>query len=157
METWYTHGQWVDVSCLLKSGWWRLFIAFFVSPNSKPLKFVTLFFRTVRHTELKLKIHTDYGLIYCVYQTQSATAYLFLLFFFFFFFFFFPISKHEQFCLQNWYNISLMATAGGMCAHCLSYIQCYVIFAATCQRIFLTYGGAIFLPGANIHTCATRL
>ena len=45
--------------------------------------FVTLFSGTVRPTKLILGTHMDKGLVYCVYQNQTAAAYSSLYFIFF--------------------------------------------------------------------------
>ena len=43
--------------------------------------FVALFSGTVSHRRLKLVTHVKNGWMYCVYQNQTAAAYLFLYFF----------------------------------------------------------------------------
>ena len=75
VETWYTHGQWVDViRLLLLIG---LFISsFFFLSNFQSLKiFVTLFSGTVRPRRLKLGTQVDSGQMYHVYRNQAAAAY----------------------------------------------------------------------------------
>ena len=76
VETWYTHGQWADVSCVPESGpraynsWSYISLDRFY--NLLLMKFfVTLFLRTVRVTKLKLGTHMESGLMYCVYQNQG--------------------------------------------------------------------------------------
>ena len=87
VETRYTCGQWVDVSCVLESGC-CLFIPLFLhfsSPQFSNNKiFIALFSGTVRPTKLRLGTHIDNGLMYCVYHNQAAAAYLSLYFFTFF-------------------------------------------------------------------------
>ena len=58
VETWYTHGQWVDVSCIPELGCYSylsLYFSFFFLSNFQTLNiFVTLFSGTVRPRRLKL-------------------------------------------------------------------------------------------------------
>ena len=59
VDTWYTHGQWADVSCIPESGCCCLFVlfisSFFFLSNFQTLKFfVTLFSGTVVHTGIRL-------------------------------------------------------------------------------------------------------
>ena len=79
VETWFTHGQCADVSCIPESGccfvFIRLFFSFFL-PNFRTLKFfVTLFSGIVRPRRLKLGTHVDSGQMYRVYRNQAAAAY----------------------------------------------------------------------------------
>ena len=92
VDTWYTHGQWVYVLCILQSGCCFLFVPyFFLSNVQKFLIFVTLFSGTVRPKMFKLGTLVDNGWMYCVYQNRAAAAYLSL---YFFIFLFSPIIKH---------------------------------------------------------------
>ena len=79
IETWYTRGQWADVSCLQESGCCCLFVPLFLhfsfSPNFNIEIFVTLFSGTMRPGRLKISTHVDGGQIYHVYQNQAAAAY----------------------------------------------------------------------------------
>ena len=82
IDTWYTRGQWADVSCTPESGCCCLFISissFFLSNLLKI--FVTLFSGTVRPRRLKLGTHVDSGQMYRVYRNEAAAAYSSLYFF----------------------------------------------------------------------------
>ena len=86
IETWYTLGQWADVSCILESCCCCLFVNLFrhFSFQFSTLKFlVTLFSGTVRPRRLKLGTHVDSGQMYHVYRNQAAAAYSSLYFFIF--------------------------------------------------------------------------
>ena len=77
VDTWYTHGQWADVSCIPESGCCCLFVlfisSFFFLSNFQTLKFfVTLFSGTVRPGRLILGTHMDSGHMYRVYRNQAA-------------------------------------------------------------------------------------
>ena len=86
IETRYTRGQWVDVSCILESGCCCLFVLLFLhflSLQFSNIKiFCTLTSGTVRPRRLKLGTHVDRGWMYGVYQNQAAAAYSSLFFFF---------------------------------------------------------------------------
>ena len=74
VDTWYTHGQWVAVSCIPESGCCFLFVPyFFLSNIQKFIIFVTLFSGTW--------YTVDSGWMYHVYQNRAAAAYLSLYFF----------------------------------------------------------------------------
>ena len=65
VDTWYTHGQWVDVSCIPQSGCCFLFVPYFFLSSVQKLKiFVTLFSGTVRSRKFKLGTLVDNGWIY---------------------------------------------------------------------------------------------
>ena len=83
VETWYTRGQWVDVSCISQSGCCFLFVPyFFIFLSLQCSKiFITLFSGTVRPRKLKLNTLVDNGWMYRVYQNQAAASYLSLYFF----------------------------------------------------------------------------
>ena len=88
IETWYTCGQWADVSYIPESGCCclnsSLYFFIFLSLQFSTLKFfVTLFSRTVRPRRLKLGTHLDSGQMYHVYWNQAAAAYSSLYFFIF--------------------------------------------------------------------------
>ena len=88
IKTWYTHGQWVDVSCIPESGCCCLFVPLFLHlsflSNFQTLKFfVTFFSGTVRPISLKLGTHVDTGQMHRAYWNQAAAAYLSLYFFIF--------------------------------------------------------------------------
>ena len=92
VDTWYTCGQWVDVSCLPQSGCCFLFVPYFFLSNVQKFKiFMTLFSRTLRPKMFKLGTLVDNGWRYYVYQNRTAAAYFFLLFLQFSFS---PIIKH---------------------------------------------------------------
>ena len=93
IESWYTHGQWADVSCIHESGCCSLFVLsslFFLSNFQRLNIFVTLFSGTVRPRRLKLGTHMDSEQMYRVYRNQAADAYSSL----YFFIFLSPIFKH---------------------------------------------------------------
>ena len=84
VDTWYTHGQWVDILCIPQSGCCFLFVPYFFLSNVQKFKnFVTLFSGTVRPRKFKLGTFVDNGWIYRVFQNQAAAAYLSLYFFIF--------------------------------------------------------------------------
>ena len=87
IETWYTRGQWADVSCILESGCYCLFVPLFLHFSFSPIfnieSFITLFSGTVRPRRLKLGTHVDSGQMYHVYRNQAAAAYSSLYFFIF--------------------------------------------------------------------------
>ena len=88
VETWYTRGHWVDVSCLPQSGCYFLiflisFLFFFLSNVQTFKSFVIFVSRTVRPRKFKLGILVANGWMYRVYQNQAAAAYLSLYFFIF--------------------------------------------------------------------------
>ena len=90
VETWYTHGDWVDVSCRVyhnqaATSYLSLISLFFFLSNVQKLQiFVTLFSGTVRPRKFKLGTLVDNGWMYHVYQNRAAAAYLSLYFFIFF-------------------------------------------------------------------------
>ena len=72
VETWYTHGQRADVSCIPESGCCFISAFFFLS-NFQTLKcFITLFSGTVRLRRLKLVAHMDNGWMYHVYRNHDV-------------------------------------------------------------------------------------
>ena len=78
-EPWYWHEQWVDVSCIPKSGCCCIFVPLFVHffiflslQFSNIIFFVTLLSRTVRPRRLKLYTHVDNWWMYGVYRNQTA-------------------------------------------------------------------------------------
>ena len=89
LESWNFVHWWKLDGCIVYS---RIKLLLFICPfissffflfNSQPLKmFVSHFSGTVRCTKLKLGTHADSGL-YCVYQNQTAAAYVSLYFFIF--------------------------------------------------------------------------
>ena len=85
VDTWYTRGQWADVSCIPESGCCCLFVPLFLHfsfSNFQILKFFdTLFLGTVRPRRLKLGTHVDSGQTYHVYRNQAAAPYSSLHFF----------------------------------------------------------------------------
>ena len=85
IETRYTRGQCVDVSCIPESGCCCLFVPLFfhfLSLQFSNIKiFRTLLSGTMRPRRLKLGTQVDSGWMYGVYQNQAATAYLSLYFF----------------------------------------------------------------------------
>ena len=70
VETWYTRGQWVAVSCIPESGscsYLSLYFSFVCPSNFQTSKcFVTLFSGTVRPRRLKLGTCMDNGWMYYV-------------------------------------------------------------------------------------------
>ena len=86
VDTWYTRGQWVDVSCIPQSGCCFLFVPYFCLSNVQNFKiFVTLSQELWGLQSLNL-VHlstTCRCLVYSVYQNQAAAAYLSLYFFIF--------------------------------------------------------------------------
>ena len=72
----YTHGQWVDVSCIPESACCcllSLYFSFFFLSNFQTLNmFVTRFSGTVRPRRLKLGIHVKNGSMYRVYRNPAA-------------------------------------------------------------------------------------
>ena len=76
VETCYTHGQSVYVSCIPESGccsYSSLYFSFFFLFNLQRLKFfIPLFSQTVRPRRLKLVTHMDSGWMYHVYLKQAA-------------------------------------------------------------------------------------
>ena len=86
IETWYTRGQWADVSCIPESGCCSYpFISsfFFLSSLSTSKFFITLFLGTLRHRRLKIGTRLDSGQMYHIYQNQAAASYSSLYFFIF--------------------------------------------------------------------------
>ena len=89
IESWYTHGQWADVSCIPESGCCSIFVPLFfifLFLQFQTLKFfITLFSGTVRPRRLKLgtHIHVDSGQMYCVYRNQVVAPCSSLYFFIF--------------------------------------------------------------------------
>ena len=83
VDTWYTRGQWADVSCVPESGCYCLFVLLFLhfsfSPIFKHQNFSSHFSQEL--WGLKLGTHVDSGQMYCVYQNQAAAAYSSLYFF----------------------------------------------------------------------------
>ena len=79
IETWYTHGQLADVSCIFVP----LFLHFSLSSFLTLKIFVTLFSGNVRSRRLKLGSHVDCGQVYRIYWNQAAATYSFLYFSFF--------------------------------------------------------------------------
>ena len=69
VETWYTHGQWADVSCIPESDCCCLFVLLFLHFSFSQC-FVTLFSGTVRLRRLKLGTHMDSGQMCRVYWNQ---------------------------------------------------------------------------------------
>ena len=117
-ETWYTSGNWVDVSCIIRIRLTLLicpFISsFFFLFRSQTLKiFVTLFSGTVRPTKFKLGTHMNNGWMYHVYRNQGTAAYSSLCFFIFLSLQFLNIEnfRHtfrrncEAFKVETWYNV----------------------------------------------------
>ena len=87
VESLSTHGQWVGAS---ESSCSCLFCLYFF--NFLSLQFQNIFSPFfVRPTKMKLDTHIRNGLIYCVYQNQAPSTYLF---FIFLLFSVSPISKH---------------------------------------------------------------
>ena len=82
VETWYTHEQWADVSCIPESRCRCLFVLLFLQFSFSQF-FVTLFSGTVRLRGLKLGTHVDSGKMYRVYWNQATAAYSSLYFFIF--------------------------------------------------------------------------
>ena len=78
VEIWYTRDKWVDVLCILESGYSAyssLFLLFFFLSNCQTFKcFIILFSGTVRLTKLKLGTHVDIGWMYRVYRNESVAA-----------------------------------------------------------------------------------
>ena len=85
IETWYTRGQWADVSCIPESGccsYSSLYFFSFLSLQFSTLKFfVTLFLGTVSPRTLKIGTHVDSGQMYHLYRNQASAAYSSLHFF----------------------------------------------------------------------------
>ena len=76
IETWYTRGQWADVSCILESGCCCLFMNPFVSLFLFLSNFQTFkFFVKLFSGRLKLGAHLRCGQMYCVCGNQAAAAY----------------------------------------------------------------------------------
>ena len=79
VETWYTHEQWVDVSCIQRKQ-----AAAAYSSHSQSLKiFITLLSGTVRCTKLELDTNMINGSVYHVYWNHVARNYSSHYFFFF--------------------------------------------------------------------------
>ena len=80
VETWYTRGQWADVSCnrsQAAAAYLSLYSSFFFLSNFQTLKFfVTFFSGTVRSRRFKLGTHVDNWQLYRVYRNQAASAYI---------------------------------------------------------------------------------
>ena len=78
VETWYTHEQLVDVSCLLQLDC-CLYIPLFLHFSlqfSNIKNFCCMFFlQELRPTKLNLGTQVDSGWIYHVYHNQAAAAY----------------------------------------------------------------------------------
>ena len=84
VDTWYTHGQWVDVLCIPQSGCCFLFVLYFFLSSVQKFKiFITLFSRTMRPKMFKLGTLIDNGWLYPVYYNRAAVSYLSLYFFIF--------------------------------------------------------------------------
>ena len=83
VETWYTCGQWADVSCIPESGRCCLFVPLFLHLLSLQFSNITSFRRTVRPRRLKFGTHVDSGQMYRVYSNQATAAYSSLYFFIF--------------------------------------------------------------------------
>ena len=87
LETWYTHGQWLDASCIPESSCWCLFVPlpfYFLSLRFQTLHmFVILFRESMRPRKMKPDIHMDTGLMHRLYQYQVSGAYLSIYFVFF--------------------------------------------------------------------------
>ena len=81
VETRYTHGQRLDVSCILESdccsAYSSLYLFIFLSLQFSNINiFITLFSGTMSPTKLKLGTHVDNSLMYRVYWNQiAATAF----------------------------------------------------------------------------------
>ena len=76
VETWCTHGQWVDVLCIPESGSCCIFVPLFFHFSFCPIfkhsdVFVTLFSGAVRPRSLKRYTHMDNGWMNRVYQKSS--------------------------------------------------------------------------------------
>ena len=81
IETWHTHGQWEDVSCLPElvcnvASYLSLYFFIFLS-SFQILKLLSVFSGTtcMRPRKLKLNTNMNSGLMYCVYWNWAA-AYL---------------------------------------------------------------------------------
>ena len=88
LESRYTHGQRVNVACVLESdcccfaAYSSLYLFIFLS-NFQTIVFITLFSGIIRPTKLKLGTHLDNGWMYRVYWNHTAAAYSSLYFFIF--------------------------------------------------------------------------
>ena len=88
IETWYTRGQWTNVSCIPESGCCCLLVllfSIFLSLQFSNMKiYVTLSSETVRSRRLKLITHGLYGWMYGVYRYHAAALIHPFIFSFFF-------------------------------------------------------------------------
>ena len=173
-ETWYTCGQWTDVSCIPESGCFSyLFLYFFIFLSlqfSNIEIFVTLFSGTVRPRTMKLGTHGQWTDVSCIPES-GCSSYLFLYFFVFLSLQFSTIEIFHHTFLRNceaksnetWYTCGQWTDV--LCileSGCSSYLFLYffIFFLSNFQtlKFFITLFSGIVRPrrlklGTHVDRC----